>query len=55
MGLIAGDADAPADTGCHVTREVRADPTTDTLYTHALAGRLKTVTDRKHQVTTLEC
>lgn len=35
-----------------VTREIRADNTTDTLYTHDLAGRLKTVTDPKDQVTT---
>ena len=35
-----------------VTREVRADNTTDTLYTYDLAGRLKTVTDPKDQVTT---
>ena len=35
-----------------VTREVRADGTTDTLYTYDLAGRLKTVTDPKDQVTT---
>ena len=35
-----------------VTREVRADGTTDTLYTYDLGGRLKTVTDPKDQVTT---
>ena len=35
-----------------VTREIRADNTTDTLYTYDLAGRLKTVTDPKDQVTT---
>ncbi|MCC7124014.1 MAG: RHS repeat protein [Acidobacteria bacterium] len=35
-----------------VTREVRADGTTDTHYTYDLAGRLKTVTDPKDQVTT---
>jgi RHS repeat-associated protein len=35
-----------------VTREVRADTTTDTLYTYDLAGRLKTITDPKDQVTT---
>ena len=35
-----------------VTREVRADTTTDTLYTYDLSGRLKTVTDPKDQVTT---
>jgi YD repeat-containing protein len=35
-----------------VTREVRADNVTDTLYTYDLAGRLKTVTDPKDQVTT---
>jgi len=35
-----------------VTREIRADDTTDTLYTHDLSGRLKTVTDPKDQVTT---
>jgi RHS repeat-associated protein len=35
-----------------VTREVRADTTTDTLYTYDAAGRLKTLTDPKDQVTT---
>lgn len=35
-----------------VTREIRADNTTDTLYTYDPAGRLKTVTDPKDQVTT---
>jgi len=35
-----------------VTREVRADNVTDTLYTYDLIGRLKTVTDPKDQVTT---
>ena len=35
-----------------VTREVRADTTTDTHYTYDLAGRLKTITDPKDQVTT---
>jgi YD repeat-containing protein len=35
-----------------VTREVRADNTTDTLYTYDAAGRLKTLTDPKDQVTT---
>jgi RHS repeat-associated protein len=35
-----------------VTREIRADGVTDTLYTYDLAGRLKTVTDPKDQVTT---
>jgi RHS repeat-associated protein len=35
-----------------VTREIRADNTTDTLYTYDLAGRLKTITDPKDQVTT---
>ena len=35
-----------------VTREIRADNTTDTLYTYDLAGRLKTTTDPKDQVTT---
>jgi YD repeat-containing protein len=35
-----------------VTREVRADEVTDTLYAYDLAGRLKTVTDPKDQVTT---
>ena len=35
-----------------VTRELRADTTTDTLYTYDLAGRLKTITDPKDQVTT---
>jgi RHS repeat-associated protein len=35
-----------------VTREIRADNTTETLHTYDLAGRLKTVTDPKDQVTT---
>ena len=35
-----------------VTREVRADGVTDTLYTYDASGRLKTVTDPKNQVTT---
>jgi YD repeat-containing protein len=35
-----------------VTREVRADGTTDTHYTYDLSGRLKTITDPKDQVTT---
>jgi YD repeat-containing protein len=35
-----------------VTREVRADGTTDTHYTYDGVGRLKTVTDPKDQVTT---
>jgi RHS repeat-associated protein len=35
-----------------VTREIRADNTTETLYTYDLAGRLKTVTDPKDQLTT---
>ena len=35
-----------------VTREIRADGTTDTLYTYDLAGRLKTITDPMDQVTT---
>lgn len=35
-----------------VTREVRADGVTDTLYTYDATGRLKTVTDPKNQVTT---
>jgi RHS repeat-associated protein len=35
-----------------VTREIRADGTTDTSYTYDLAGRLKTVTDPMDQVTT---
>ncbi len=35
-----------------VTREIRADGTTDTLYAYDLAGRLKTVTDPMDQVTT---
>ena len=35
-----------------VTRELRADGVTDTLYTYDLTGRLKTVTDPKNQVTT---
>ena len=30
-----------------VTREIRADDITDTLYTYDLAGRAKTVTDPK--------
>ena len=35
-----------------MTREVRADNTTDTTYTYDLVGRLKTVTDPEDQVTT---
>jgi RHS repeat-associated protein len=35
-----------------VTREIRADNTTDTYFTYDLSGRLKTVTDPKDQVTT---
>jgi YD repeat-containing protein len=35
-----------------VTREIRADGTTDTLYTYDSAGRLTTVTDPMDQVTT---
>jgi RHS repeat-associated protein len=35
-----------------VIREIRADNTTDTEYTYDLAGRLKTITDPKDQVTT---
>jgi RHS repeat-associated protein len=35
-----------------VIREIRADNTTDTHYTFDLAGRLKTITDPKDQVTT---
>jgi RHS repeat-associated protein len=35
-----------------MTREIRADNATDTLYTYDLAGRLKTITDPKSQVTT---
>jgi RHS repeat-associated protein len=35
-----------------VTREIRADGTTDTLYTYDLTGRLKTITDPMDQVTT---
>ena len=35
-----------------VTREIRADNTTDTLYTYDASGRLKTITDPKDQVTT---
>jgi len=35
-----------------VMREIRADNTTDTLYTYDLGGRLKTITDPKDQVTT---
>jgi RHS repeat-associated protein len=35
-----------------VTREIRADGVTDTLYTYDTSGRLKTVTDPKDQVTT---
>jgi YD repeat-containing protein len=35
-----------------VTREVRADGVTDTLYTYDGIGRLKTMTDPKDQVTT---
>ena len=35
-----------------VTREIRADNATDTLYTYDPSGRLKTITDPKDQVTT---
>jgi RHS repeat-associated protein len=35
-----------------ITREVRADAVTDTLYAYDATGRLKTVTDPKNQVTT---
>jgi RHS repeat-associated protein len=35
-----------------VTRQIRADNTTDTHYTYDLSGRLKTITDPKDQVTT---
>jgi YD repeat-containing protein len=35
-----------------VTGEIRADGTTDTLYTYDLAGRVKTVTGPMDQVTT---
>ena len=35
-----------------VTREIRADNTTDTHYTYDATGRLKTITDPKDQVTT---
>lgn len=35
-----------------VTREVRADGVTDTLYTYDATGRPKTITDPKNQVTT---
>ena len=40
------------DINGRVTREVRADGTTDTLYTYDNAGRVKTVTDPLDQVTT---
>ncbi len=40
------------DLNGRVTREIRADGTTDTLYTYDLAGRLKTITDPLDQVTT---
>ena len=40
------------DLNGRVTREIRADGTTDTLYTYDLAGRLKTMTDPLDQVTT---
>jgi RHS repeat-associated protein len=40
------------DVQSRVTREIREDNTTDTLYTYDLAGRLKTVTDPKNQITT---
>lgn len=40
------------DTQGRVIREVRADGTTDTLYTYDVTGRLKTVTDPMDQVTT---
>ena len=42
------------DLNGRVTREIRADGTTDTNYTYDLAGRLKTITDPKDQVTTHE-
>jgi YD repeat-containing protein len=48
----SGPGGDPGDVLGRVTREVRADGTTDTLYTYDLAGRLKTVTDPKDQVTT---
>lgn len=40
------------DVESRVTREVRADNTTDTTYAYDLAGRLKTVTDPEDQVAT---
>ena len=40
------------DINGRVTREIRADGTTDTLYTHDGSGRLSTVTDPMDQVTT---
>ena len=40
------------DINGRVTREIRADGTTDTLHTYDLAGRLKTITDPMDQVTT---
>ena len=40
------------DINGRITREIRADGTTDTNYTYDLAGRLKTVTDPMDQVTT---
>jgi RHS repeat-associated protein len=40
------------DLNRRVTREIRADGTTDTNYTYDVSGRLKTVTDPMDQVTT---
>jgi YD repeat-containing protein len=53
VGLSAeAGAKAKRDWQNRVTREVRANGTTDTLYTYDVTGRLKTVTDPKDQVTT---
>ncbi|HJP60462.1 MAG TPA: RHS repeat-associated core domain-containing protein, partial [Gemmatimonadaceae bacterium] len=40
------------DLNGRVTREIRADGTTDTTYTYDTVGRLSTITDPKDQVTT---
>jgi RHS repeat-associated protein len=40
------------DLNSRVTREIRADGTTDTIYSYDLAGRLTTITDPLDQVTT---
>ena len=40
------------DLNGRITREIRADGTTDTNHTYDLAGRLKTITDPMDHVTT---